>query len=45
MEASAVGPSVVTLLVSSSLDCTVGTWDDGGDGEEDGRWVGSGEED
>ena len=44
MEAFTVGRSVVTLLVSSSLGCTVGTWDDGGDDEEDGRRVGVGEE-
>ena len=45
MEASAVGPPVVALLVSSLLDCTVGTYIDGGDDEEDGRRVGVGEED
>ena len=31
------GPCVIALLVSSSLDCTVGTWDDGDDDKEDGR--------
>ena len=47
MEASAVGPCVVALLVSSSLDCTVGTYVDvdGSDNKGDGRRVGVGEED
>ena len=45
MEASALGPLVVTLLVSSSLDCTVGKWDDGGDDKGDGDRVEVGEED
>ena len=45
MEASAVGPPVLVLLVPSSLDCTVGTWDDGDDEKVDGRRVGVGEGD
>ena len=45
MEASALGPCVVTLLVSSSLDYTVGSWDDGGEDKGYGRRVGVGEED
>ena len=45
MEAFTVGRSVVALLVSSLLDCIVGTWDNRDDDEEYGRRVGVGEED